>query len=1775
MKQHPTLHQPIARHGAFATSLSLIMTSRIFARVAFSTLLLSTLLLSPALSQAQTRTAGQMVVPPGWENRDSIRFSFWAGFDGGPFNDSPYVNAEMDTLMANSVAEFGMPPYSYTPIGLRANGTITSYAYGPLNSLKSVKQRVFYAEPQQDDALNGWIITDHGYFWRYIDSTAKYYNNEYDANDISPYMEFPASSDSVRQTFTSSRYGSSQTLCFGLEGKTVLGYNDARQALSTLPHPSGFSNLLGTYASYPFGSRWRADSTKHIDTVHMDTTWTHDTVVLSDTARNFATILEFNIDTSNILMDSSRGLPRDSVPLVRLQITYKNAPLPFGTSVLPYVPFKTLTNPSAPGWYLALDTIITLAVYRTLADDWRSPDVLNGNSSTPSHKWKFKQLHVLLHPDADMQTIMASSITNYTKADYGEAEPASILTPGARQDEIVNCDSTTAGLSNIPLIEMEVLSTFRSIIRVRSLCWQDTVADRYFYRKRTSTVNTHSLNVNGSTGGYDDSILHQLHLIDSLTPPGITRAFLVDDYTDQTYLSASAIGLWDFLCQRYNRFYVHVHEQDGGGWAEQFRRERMSHNSVPPAMFENEATFFYGPFRYTDVFPLDYIYGGWHDSVSFSTPWTDSSDIVGSLSIGRVDNTSDSLRAYRTYMQNNDGLSSRTFLPHSRQMALNAKNHPKTKRFAIEQGMQDWGLKSSDTSKPYPTYDQRPTTPEETICQTFCYIANGVTSLNNAQAVDGPISRFDFGPGLLCPSDPYSPPYPGGADIKFTHDYNWGHHRCIWDSSIPVDSDGVPYSWYFGYSNNFRATVAVLKRINQIYPVLKRLNWINAYSTHLSSDISNSDSLVKKSAFLKIISTQPVDRWHRGAGNSYIDSTGHLDTCTRTFVEVGLFDDSSGVDHAALVVNTRMWPSLMDSSDIAYYNSGLPAKDQCHTTLGDIDVRKVFMKVDPLGLDSLSRSPYYLVKDLWKPDSSWLVAADSVFSFYLKPGDAKFLYISPVRSWVTGRTSKMGMAYNNGHRLAELTDTTRMMTWESNGNVQVAYINNPNPYEPTETNYFNADSVKTIEASGVAQNPSIAAKGDTAVVIYNLSTVTQHGGRPIVFAQSVRPFTTWSYDTLAWVHPGTGVLASHIPTPTASPCHDGFVCAWSTPDSEAVIQIMRTPGHKITKQYHFMAQPGLSLDASFITVATRDEYPYDTTKERIHVAWQEATDTASSHIYYRRFDHLISSHLGAVLDTTFITERVSKYGGSCKNYHPNIAISNRYATGTYSGVRNGEPLVTWEKVEPTTYCDSTFGAVYAGEVYVMLRGRDSLSPSIWSQFYAFYPKVNNLPLPLVHLGYADYPLLLAEDTAGFRPSPEEVLGLVFQDTLLGQIHVERKWVGLPKGSSDPWIHSRLIEYGQTPSLSLQYEPNIYEVMRTFTFRDTLSDTNHLFGARITDRPYGIEQLIPTEKHESFEAKDTLSCEHNLRFSVGGGSVGPPIAVEPFDPQGNPSMDSTARQAITWQFHDLASSPAGPLIPSTGDWPITEDSIRTNNFTVDTGYTIEMPAWFTIEDTGSMVAMLDHTGGMVSIQLELKDSATASVAARMDSIVVTTNSHALSVPSFLRGDFKYINNYFVLFNPCLPVVRNPYTFHTSTPPPPWRGYMTIKITKDSLTPLALYQTQTVVDDFNFGTTEDSTPTVYKRTAATSPAVQQLLKLTVHPNPFNQQTYIDVSGSSGPPTTITVYDIMGRTVQKLYDDLMPMDEALHFTFNGSGLTSGTYFVRVTSGNQVLTRRIQLMK
>jgi len=79
---------------------------------------------------------------------------------------------------------------------------------------------------------------------------------------------------------------------------------------------------------------------------------------------------------------------------------------------------------------------------------------------------------------------------------------------------------------------------------------------------------------------------------------------------------------------------------------------------------------------------------------------------------------------------------------------------------------------------------------------------------------------------------------------------------------------------------------------------------------------------------------------------------------------------------------------------------------------------------------------------------------------------------------------------------------------------------------------------------------------------------------------------------------------------------------------------------------------------------------------------------------------------------------------------------------------------------------------------------------------------------------------------------------------------------------------------------------------------------------------------------------------------------------------------------------------------------------------------------------------------------------------------------------------------------------------------------------------------------------------------------------YPNPFNPMTSIRFSLAKSGLTTIKVYDVLGREIAELLNEVK--ESGTHFVnFDGSYLTSGIYFYKISSGNFSDTKKMLLVK
>jgi hypothetical protein len=79
---------------------------------------------------------------------------------------------------------------------------------------------------------------------------------------------------------------------------------------------------------------------------------------------------------------------------------------------------------------------------------------------------------------------------------------------------------------------------------------------------------------------------------------------------------------------------------------------------------------------------------------------------------------------------------------------------------------------------------------------------------------------------------------------------------------------------------------------------------------------------------------------------------------------------------------------------------------------------------------------------------------------------------------------------------------------------------------------------------------------------------------------------------------------------------------------------------------------------------------------------------------------------------------------------------------------------------------------------------------------------------------------------------------------------------------------------------------------------------------------------------------------------------------------------------------------------------------------------------------------------------------------------------------------------------------------------------------------------------------------------------------YPNPFNPVTEIRWTLNAGRHMRLSISDILGREIAVLVDGVMPAGEH-RVSFDAGGLASGVYVMRLQAGDQVLTRKMVLVK
>lgn len=80
---------------------------------------------------------------------------------------------------------------------------------------------------------------------------------------------------------------------------------------------------------------------------------------------------------------------------------------------------------------------------------------------------------------------------------------------------------------------------------------------------------------------------------------------------------------------------------------------------------------------------------------------------------------------------------------------------------------------------------------------------------------------------------------------------------------------------------------------------------------------------------------------------------------------------------------------------------------------------------------------------------------------------------------------------------------------------------------------------------------------------------------------------------------------------------------------------------------------------------------------------------------------------------------------------------------------------------------------------------------------------------------------------------------------------------------------------------------------------------------------------------------------------------------------------------------------------------------------------------------------------------------------------------------------------------------------------------------------------------------------------------------YPNPFRERTALTLTAPTAQHVTVVAFDVLGRTVETLFDGAVAAGEHVAVTLQADTLPSGLYVVRATGEGFVQTRRVTLLR
>ncbi|MDP4236968.1 MAG: T9SS type A sorting domain-containing protein, partial [Bacteroidota bacterium] len=903
-------------------------------------------------------------------------------------------------------------------------------------------------------------------------------------------------------------------------------------------------------------------------------------------------------------------------------------------------------------------------------------------------------------------------------------------------------------------------------------------------------------------------------------------------------------------------------------------------------------------------------------------------------------------------------------------------------------------------------------------------------------------------------------------------------------------------------------------------------------------------------------------------------------------------------NYAALVVNTRLYPDHKTGDDSEYYCKGLASQDQPHSLFGDIDVRKVWFTIDTSMMDPSSRTTYYVVRDLWHRDSTWLVKNDSAFAIYLKPGDAKFLYFEKgiaIRMAKGAATEEAEYAFNNGRRVAEIKNGTRTIgTYVRDGKLYVSY-----PRKGTTIEGYNehsaGDNIATghevlLDSTGTNSRPSISAgmnDQSVAIVYWN----SADSGR-IKVAYQKHPDSGWMF-TRYMGHPfqdTTGSDHSEV-TPVITPYAEGTGYGDYSNGSDSIWWVaagyqgitgnafnpqgiaalrLRIFADSISfiadnpMQYFYKnLTSNASRDASaFPTITSR---PLPNTKYPVRLAWQNY-----GKILYNTFKDVSGVITGNPAYPYIVSNGLPSL---CYNRHPSIAMhSLRYpdanigiGTGIGCGCcctpppqgktpsiqSTGAQAGTYKEYDEIAWEAKLFNNgqwITNNNYWPILRQRieylEVFKQGMWSPFRVFKPYIDS--------AYYHYPIVNAASRSDTnennktklknKPVYYDDIRVAWQDKSTGILDFA-SWVY-------NWKRTYLSEGGTHPSLP----QSTYSILLMTDSTNVPSSVG--FAGLQTDS--GKQQVRVTNGWLPLIATPlNVHLYPSIQLHL-------PQTVALFDCQAPKAKDNyggiiIVRGGGVYKTVDWLSYSPEPIAPITmiglpvDTLPadtLNRVAFYSDSMTLVAGDSIILARKTDSLNLTSIRTALADSSDYIMIRTTLRKIIDTSYVGTIDSSVIT-KSVAIYPGNGLDASFAR------------------YKYPSGSP-------------TDSVFVLVEVRRGNLNDSLDWSAMETNIDTAipmqsFKNIASPPPLAEvkpPYLFVDVVPNPFNQSTTLKIKSAEGVPTHVEVFDLLGKRIADLYNQSFP-SSPIEIRFEAAMLSAGSYYVRIQSGDEVVTKNIQLIK